>query len=143
MSQSLCSTFAAMTRTILERFLSNSTGMMLSGKGTSSRDKKSNKQSISRERPMQVLVNNGLQIGKPERSPRMTVHNIYKVPANVLARSPSKMNAQFKSMTLNSSSKGIPVRNWVVMYYSVSTNPHAAFVLCLSTGIYHKGNPMV
>ena len=41
-------------------------------------------------------------------------------------------------MTLNSSSKGIPVCHWVVMYYSVSNNPHAASVLCLSTGIYHR-----
>ena len=59
------------------------------------------------------------------------------VPANVPAKSPGKMTAQFKSMTLNSSSKGIPVRDWVVMYYSVSNNPPAASVLCLSTGIYH------
>ena len=68
----------------------------------------------------------------------MIVHNIYKVPANVPAKSPGKMTAQFKSMTLNSSSKGIPIRYWVVMYYSVSNNPHVAFVLCLNTGIYHK-----
>ena len=59
----------------------------------------------------------------------MTVHNIYKVPAIVQAKSPGKMTAQFKSMTLNSSSKGIPVCDWFVMYYSVSNNPHAAFVL--------------
>ena len=68
----------------------------------------------------------------------MTVHNIYKVLANVPAKSPNKVTAQFKSMTLNSSSNGIPVRNWVVMYYSVSNNPHAASVLCLSSGIYHS-----
>ena len=59
-------------------------------------------------------VNNGLQTGKPERLTRMTVHNIYKVPANVPAKSPGKLTAQFKSMTLNSSSKSIPVL--LVMY---------------------------
>ena len=70
----------------------------------------------------------------------MTVHNIYKVPTKVPAKNLSKMTAHFKSMTLNSSSKGIPIRDWVVMYYSVSNNPHAVSVLCLSVGIYHNNS---
>ena len=82
-------------------------------------------------------MNNGLQTKNLERLTRMIVHNIYKVPANVPPKSPGKMTAQFKSMTLNSSSKGILIHDWVVMYYSVSNNPHATSVLCLSTGIYH------
>ena len=52
----------------------------------------------------------GFKTGKPERLTRMTVHNIYKVPAIVPAKSPGKPTAQFKPMTLNSSSKCIPVR---------------------------------
>ena len=51
----------------------------------------------------------------------MTVHNIYKVPAFIPAKSPGKRTAQFKPMTLNSSSKCIPVS-----------------IHCLSTGIYHS-----
>ena len=45
-------------------------------------------------------------------------------------------------MTLNSSSNGIPIRDWAVMYYLVSNNPHAASVLCLNTGIYHNDSPL-
>ena len=51
------STFAAITLTVLERFSRNSAGRILSGRGTSSRDEKSNKQHASRMRPMQTLVN--------------------------------------------------------------------------------------
>ena len=79
--------------------------------------------------------------GKPKRLTRMTVHNIYKVPENIPAKSPGKLTAQFKPMILNSSSKCTPVRAWVVMYYSVSHNPHAPSILCLSTGIYHNDSP--
>ena len=67
----------------------------------------------------------GLQTGKPERLTRMTVYNIYKVPAIIPAKSPGKRTAQFKPMTLNSSSKCIPVS-----------------IHCLSTGIYHNDSPL-
>ena len=89
---------------------------------------------------MQARMNKRFFTGKPERLTRMAVHNIYKVPANVLAKSSGKLTAHFKPMTLNSSSKCIPVRAWVVMYYSVSHNPHLVSILCLSRGIYHKGD---
>ena len=83
-----------------------------------------------------------LQTGKPERLTRMTIHNIYKVPAIVPAKSPGKRSAQFKPMTLNSSSKCIPVRNWVVTYASRSNHPHIVSVLCLNTRIYHNDSPL-
>ena len=137
------STLAAMTLTVLERFFQNSAGRMLSGKGTSSRDEKSNKQHASWMRPMQAMVNTDFKTGKPERLTTMTVHNIYKVLAIVPEKSPGKQTAQFKPMTLNSSSKCIPVRNWVVMYASRSNHPHIVFVLCLSTGIYHNDSPFM
>ena len=139
MSQLRRSTFVAMTLTVLERFSRNSAGRMLLGRGTSSREEKSNKQGTSRIRLMQALVNTDFKTGKPERLTRMTVHNIYKVPANVPAKSPGKLTAQFKPMTLNSSPNCIPVRNWLVMCDSSSNNPHAVSILCLSTGIYHNG----
>ena len=49
--------FAAITLTVIERFSRNSAGQVLSGRGTSSRNEKSNKQGACQMRPMQALVN--------------------------------------------------------------------------------------
>ena len=57
MSTLRCSTFAAITLTVLERLSRNSGGQMLSGRGTSSHNEKSNKQGASQIRLMQALVN--------------------------------------------------------------------------------------
>ena len=138
MSKLRRSMFATITLTLLERLFPKSAGQVLSGKGTSSHDKKANKQGASQMRPMQALVKHGFKTRKPERLTRMTIHNIHKVPAIVPAKSPGKRTAQFKPMTLNSSSNCIPVCNWVVMYDFRSNNPHAISILCQSTGIYHN-----
>ena len=55
------STFEAGTLTVLERLSWNPGEQIPTGRGTSSRDEKANKQGASQMRPMQALVNTALK----------------------------------------------------------------------------------
>ena len=104
MSQLRCSTFVAMTLTVLEQFCSNSAGRMLSGRGTSSRDKESNRKDASQMRSMQMLVNTDFQ-QENQKDHKNGRSAKYVHAGKIPAKCPGKPTAQFKSITSNSSSK--------------------------------------